>query len=87
MGSLRNLRTLDAGFDPTGVLIVDADLRRVPWPEDQRGAMRAQVLERARALPGVRFASISDLTPLGGSAWNGQIFTDGFSFVLAWKLF
>ena len=79
VGSLRNLRTLDAGFDPRGVLLVDADMRRAAWPEPQRREMRLRLLERARAIPGVASASMADLTPIAGNAWNNQIFVDGFT--------
>jgi putative ABC transport system permease protein len=79
VGSLRNLRTLDAGFNPAGVLLVSADMRRASWPESERGAMRKQLLERVRGLPGVQAASSADVTPIGGSSWNNQIFVDGFT--------
>jgi len=78
VGSLRNLRTIDAGFDPSGVLLVNADMRRAAWPEEQRGSMRLQLLARVRAIPGVESASLADLTPIAGNAWNNQIFVDGF---------
>ena len=36
------------------------------------------MLERLRALPGVRSASASLLTPISGMGWNGDIEADGF---------
>jgi putative ABC transport system permease protein len=79
VGSLRNLTTLDAGFEPEGVLLVEADMRRTPWPAEQQAAALPRVLERARALRGVRAASMADLTPIGGNSWNDEIFVDGFT--------
>jgi putative ABC transport system permease protein len=78
VGSLRNLRTMDTGFEADGVLLVEADLRRTPWPARQRSLMRTRLLDRLRALPGVLAGSMADLTPIGGSSWNGRIFVDGY---------
>jgi putative ABC transport system permease protein len=61
------------------VLLVSADMRRAAWPESERGAMRRQLLDRVRGLPGVQAASSADVTPIGGSSWNNQIFVDGFT--------
>jgi predicted permease len=38
-----------------------------------------ELLERMRALPGVRSASASRLTPIGSSGWNNYVEVDGFS--------
>jgi putative ABC transport system permease protein len=78
LGSLRNLRTMDAGFEPDGVLLVDADMRHTPWPPEQQAAVRPRVLARMRALPGVGSASMADVTPISGNAWNDEIYVDGF---------
>ena len=78
VGSLRNLSTLDAGFERDRVLLVEAEMRRVALPEEGRAPMIRRVLERMRALPGVRSASMADITPVSGSAWNGEIYVDGF---------
>jgi predicted permease len=78
VGSLRNLNTLDAGFERDGVLLVEAELRRASISETDRAPMLRQVLQRMRAIPGVRSAAMADLTPVGGSAWNGEIYVDGF---------
>ena len=42
-------------------------------------SVHRDLLARIRALPGVRSASSSDLTPVGGSAWNDELFVDGFT--------
>ena len=46
--------------------------------DDQRAALYRQILERLRALPGVRGAGTSQITPISGSAWNNGIKVDGF---------
>jgi predicted permease len=60
--TLQNLQQLDPGFNPGGVLIVDAEGRRTPLPED--------VLADVRRLPGVESASLSTHTPLSGASWS-----------------
>ena len=76
VGSLRNLGRVDPGFRPDGVLLVSVDLGRSGAPEGWH-ATRRDLLERVRAIPGVRSASASDLTPIGGSTWNDFVVEDG----------
>jgi predicted permease len=79
IGSLHNLRTLDPGFRAEGVLIVSAGFGRAGIPRDQLRETQRGLLERVRLLPGVRSASMSDLTPVGHSAWNDHVYADGFT--------
>jgi putative ABC transport system permease protein len=60
--TLQNLQSLDPGFSPEGVLLVDSEGRRTPLPRD--------VLENVQRLPGVLSASLSTHTPLSGSVWS-----------------
>ena len=75
--SLRNLLTLDAGFGRDHVLIVDVDHTRLRVPKERRVALRADVLERVRAVPGVTDAAVARLVPLGGRYWNSSISVEG----------
>src|SRR5690606_13069319 len=78
-GSLRNLATLDAGFDADGVLVVSASLSRAGLEPDARDVVWRTVLERIRALPAVRSAAGGDITPVSGSTWNVAVYVDGFT--------
>jgi predicted permease len=78
LGTFRKLANMDPGFRQEQVLIADVDLRNARYPEPQRLAVFAQVLERLRALPGVHSASSSDITPISGMAWNGEIVVEGY---------
>ena len=78
VGTLNNLSTLNPGFNPEGVLIARLDFTRAQLEGDGLGAAHRQVLERARAMPGVVAASSSDLTPIGPGSWNDEILVDGF---------
>src|SRR5439155_17574526 len=67
--SLRALQTVDAGFDPQGVLTMNVGLvaARYQMPS-QRTVFFDTALERLRALPGVTAAgAIDDLPLVGGS--------------------
>jgi predicted permease len=73
LGSWRRLATADRGFRSEGVMLVSAGIGALSAPEPQRAIVFRQALERLRALPGVRAASFSDITPVGRSAWNELI--------------
>ena len=60
--TLRNLQTLDAGFQPNGVLFVELERRPDVVP--------LSILDDIRRLPGVVSASLSTHTPLSGSTWS-----------------
>lgn len=76
--SLRNLASVDPGFDAKGVLIADANFRQAGLQPEQLTALRPLLLERLRALPGVMSASASNLTPIEGSSWNDDLVVEGF---------
>ena len=60
--TLQNLETVDAGFSPDGVLLVDLEGRRTAAPR--------ALLEEVRRLPGVSSATLSTHTPLSGALWS-----------------
>jgi predicted permease len=79
VGSLYKLRTLDPGFRADGVLLVRTNLLRTGFSEEQRPAVWRGLIERMEAIPGVASASMSALTPVGGSTWNDVLIVDGFT--------
>jgi predicted permease len=72
LGSFRNLTTRHAGFQRSGVLLMQADL------VDDTPVSTDAILERMRALPGVRSAALSSMTPMGSRGENGLLSADGF---------
>src|SRR5579871_6689005 len=56
-GSPKAHETLNPGFERGHVLLVGVDLRNAHYPEPNRGSIFDEMLERLRALPGVRAAS------------------------------
>ncbi len=70
--TLANLDRLDLGFRPQGVLTLNISpvLYMTPagasYTDERLDVVWAELLERVRAIPGVRSASLSWLTPLSG---------------------
>ena len=75
--SLRNLLTLDAGFEQNGVLIVRSDLRGTGASPERYPVLNRELLDRLRAVPGVDAAAMSRIVPLSGGGWNDNVLTDG----------
>jgi predicted permease len=73
------LASLDPGFRRSGILLVSADIHELHVPEVQRVASFDRILDRLRAVPGVRSASVSELTPVGSMTWNELLRADGFA--------
>ena len=77
--SLQNLRGLDPGFRPHGVLTLRLDLGARDYQRAQQIGFWREALARARALPGVDSASLSALSPLDGRDRGVMIDVPGFT--------
>lgn len=75
--TLRNLLTLDTGFQRNGVLVVNVDFTGLNIPPDQRQQFQRTLVERVRSLTGVESAATVDIVPLSGNGWNNNIIVDG----------
>jgi putative ABC transport system permease protein len=71
--SLRNLTTLDPGFQQNGVLVANTDFTRLNLPAARRVAFTRDLLERIRAVPGVAAAAASTRSPVNGNSSNDDI--------------
>ena len=76
--SLAALRSVDAGFDPRGVLsmVVSVNGSAAAAP-GQRAAFFTETLARLRALPGVQSASAINHLPVGGDLWTRSFSIEG----------
>ncbi len=74
--TLRNLRDVPLGFDPSGVTMVAVDLQRVPLAREQRLHYKTALLDRLRAIPGVDGAATTVVVPVSGDAWGNNITFD-----------
>ncbi|MGH9791321.1 MAG: ABC transporter permease, partial [Candidatus Acidiferrales bacterium] len=75
--ALRQAGTLELGFDPHGAIELGFDLRMQGYDPAGGREIQKQVLERVRAVPGVRAAGITDLVPVDLHFSNAQIFVEG----------
>jgi len=75
--SLQNLRHVDAGFDREDILLFTIDAYGTTYQGAKLAALQQELLERVRALPGVRSASLSDYSPMGGGEGR-RISVQGF---------
>jgi putative ABC transport system permease protein len=64
--SFSRLREVNLGFQPNDVLTMEISLPDVRYPDPQKAAFFAQLLERIRTLPGVKSAGAIGHLPLGG---------------------
>ena len=75
--TLRNLITVDSGFDGDRITTVTVDYQRTTTPKGSRLALQERLLNGARALPGVQSAASVRMVPLTGEAWTGHVVIEG----------
>lgn len=76
--SLQNLKHLDAGFRPDGVLIMNVDADARNYGKRQMNDFWQETLTRAEAIPGVSSATLSRLSPVDGHDDGAMIEVPGF---------
>src|SRR6266436_4058478 len=75
--SLRNLTTLNAGFQLNGILITNVDFKRLQMAEERFTEYKRKIAKRMQAIPGVESAAQAMLVPFGGSTWNDNVINEG----------
>jgi putative ABC transport system permease protein len=75
--SLRNLTTLNVGFQQTGILVTSVDFGRLEIPEARYTEYKRDLVKRVQAIPGVESAAHAMLVPFGGSSWNDDVINEG----------
>jgi predicted permease len=82
--SLHNLMTVDTGFRPQGVLSVDIDFSKAPYPTARRFAVYRELSDRLSAVPGVVSVAQVSFAPLTGS-WDNLVAPEGASAAASGK--
>jgi putative ABC transport system permease protein len=72
--SLRNVQDLDFGYDTPHVLLVSVEMRGLHIDSLANIALRRDLVERARSIPGVENAAITTSVPFWMS-WTEDLFT------------
>jgi len=76
IGTLIKLYDVDRGFDSDGLVAMQVRSIRPSTPERAR-VIRATLLERLNAMPGVRSASAGAMLPVGGGLWDRGVRVEG----------
>lgn len=78
--TLENLENLDPGFDRKSVLMFDIDPTKSGYKGPAVARLYKEVLERIKAIPGVRSASLSVMAPItGGGRWDNSVWVQGYT--------
>ncbi len=75
--SLRNLTTLDAGFQEDGILVINADYTKLHVAPERRLAFNNDLRTRIAAIPGVEAVTDASIVPASGDFWNDRIQSAG----------
>ena len=74
--SLRNLLTVDLGFQRTGILVANLDFTQLHLAA-RHLTFKQELLERIRSTPGVDSAADAAIVPTGGSSSNRTVWLEG----------
>jgi putative ABC transport system permease protein len=75
--SLRNLTTLNAGFQQSGILVASVDFEHLKIPEERSTEYKRDLVKRVQAIPGVESAADARMVPFGGNSSNQNIILEG----------
>jgi putative ABC transport system permease protein len=75
--SLRNLMTVDLGFQRSGILITELDFSQLKLPAARVEVFRRQLLDQIRSTPGVDSAAETAIIPTEGSSMNRAVWLQG----------
>ena len=76
--TLRNLRNADIGFRTDRAAVIDIDPTKLGYRGHALREFYDRLLERARAIPGVRSAALSAMTPMGEWALARSYSAEGY---------
>ncbi len=74
--TLRNYRSADPGFNCSRLLFAPVDLRSPGYSDARAQLYMKQIVERVRAIPGVKSASIANFPPFTGWIWTEKVRAD-----------
>jgi predicted permease len=77
--TVRNLETLDPGFNRQNVLLFKLDSARAGYRDQQATHLYRQLADRLASAPGLTSASYSLLTPISGGGWDNRTYIQGYT--------
>jgi putative ABC transport system permease protein len=75
--SLKNILSVNAGFQTAGIMEADLDFRQLKIPAPQRQTYKLNLIDRLRALPGVDGVADASVVPLSGYGWQENVILAG----------
>jgi putative ABC transport system permease protein len=75
--TLRNVMSVDAGFQQTGVLVTQLDFTQVNVPISSRDEYKRQIMERISAIAGVESAAEANIVPISGNGIGNSVWIPG----------
>ena len=75
--SLRNLTTLNIGFQQNGILVTSVNFKHVQLPEASYVEYRRLLVKAVKAIPGVESVANAIMVPFGGETWNDDVLLEG----------
>jgi predicted permease len=75
--SLQRAQTIDVGFVTKSLIVAQLNFGRRRHPEGQVREFYRRLKERVESLPGVRFAGLTDVVPLGNKSRDADIVVEG----------
>jgi putative ABC transport system permease protein len=75
--SLKNILSVNAGFQTAGILEADLDFSLLKIPAPQRQTYKLNLIDRLRALPGVEGVADASVVPLSGFGWTERVILAG----------
>ena len=78
--SLQAAQKMRPGFNPENAVAISFDVSLQGYNEERGRAFQKQVLERARALPQVESAALTDYLPLGLNYNSSTVYIEGTGF-------
>jgi predicted permease len=76
--TLRNLSNTDPGFEQDHLLTASVGLRIAGYPPSEERAIQHKILDRAKALPGVKAAVLTDWLPLSFNGRSTDVYPEGY---------
>ena len=76
--TLRNLQNVDLGYQRENVTVIDVDPSKIGYKGHRLRTFYDQLLERTRAIPGVRSAALGGMTPMGHFIMSRSFAAEGY---------
>jgi predicted permease len=74
--TLRNVLSVDPGFQVEGLFVAQLNFRDVNQSQDQRGVLQALTLERIKAIPGIQAVGTVAVVPFSGSSGANDVWPE-----------